>query len=142
MKAFLCLAALTVFCSFGAVAQCPDEQVPDNSEILATRKFEFSRPVEASATIVASSFRTAWDLKGSEAPAVSIFLDGKYNQDLLFFSGTKDILSDTKSFHYEVFLGTVDKGEHTIIVVLNRKRSASRIGNVAITDIQLGATSL
>src|SRR5260221_10666244 len=105
-----------LFGAFSAFAQCPEEPILDKADILAAKKVSLVQAAEVSLSITASSPHTSWKQKGSEATAVTIFVDGKYDQDLLLFAGQGLSGDRSKGFSYEIFLGDLGKGGHNIEV--------------------------
>jgi hypothetical protein len=76
-------------------------------------------------TLDANAKGSSWGLKGAESPVLTVFVDGKYNQDLMLFAGAE-------RFTYQISLGKYEKGEHTLVIVLNKTRSALNSKNVKI----------
>jgi hypothetical protein len=126
-----------------AFSECDTEPTIEKvGDVIASEKASLNRTAEVSLTIVASS-QTSWRQKGAEAAAVTVFVDGKYNQDLLLFAGDEGLGADrTKSFNYEVFIGALDKGDHKIEIALNKPHSAQKVGSVTIRGIRIGASSI
>lgn len=56
---------------------------------------------------------------------MTVFVDGKYNQDLILFAGEK-------VFEYQALLGNLGAGDHKISIVLNEARSAPNAKKVKI----------
>src|SRR5262245_1941865 len=103
IKALLFVFFFVCVSCFGSLAQCPDVPVLDRSAILASQEIPIDRAIEASYTLVAPSLGTSWSVKGAESAAVTIFVDGKYNQDLLLFSGTEGSpAGNVKRFEYKI----------------------------------------
>ncbi|HEV8592014.1 MAG TPA: hypothetical protein VGQ55_07925 [Pyrinomonadaceae bacterium] len=136
-----CIVAVAI-----CAAQCDNEPVLDRSKIIATEMTSFSAPVEASLSIKAAAPKTSWRIKGAEAGVITIFLDGKYNQDLILFAdGTGPKFGIGDEGRYSVFLGRVNKGPHRIDIVQNEKYSAPNAGPVLIEDeigLSVGASDL
>jgi hypothetical protein len=84
---------------------------------LPSTAFYVPEAMEVGLAIVARSPGASWGEKGSEASAVSIYVDGIYNQDLLFYGGAGD-------FSYRVMLGRLSRGRHAVSARLNARRSA------------------
>lgn len=137
----LCFAFLCT-----AVGQCEPEPVLDKGKIIATETTSFSRAVEASLSIKAAVPKASWKTKGAEAAVLTIFVDGKYNQDLILFAdGTGPSFGVGDQGRYSVFIGSLDKGPHRVDIVLNEKYSAPNGGPVIIEDeigISVGASDL
>lgn len=115
---FSLLLLLVIFSSLAnrTAATQRKSQLP---EPLATQTFNLTNEMEVGLEIQARSPGASWALEGAEAAALLIFVDGTYNQDLLFWAGDE-------SFAYRVMLGHLKKGKHTVSVKLNPPRSASR----------------
>jgi len=73
---------------------------------------------EALLDLTASAPGTDWAKKGSESAVVTVKLDGAYNQDVVLFAGEQ-------SFTYQLALGTLSAGQHTVEVAFNKKKSPS-----------------
>lgn len=115
-------------------AGCEDEPAIENTgKILKEIKIEkrrigkISEPKanEIGLFVKASVKDAAWQNAGAEAAVLTIFVDGKYNQDAMLFAGEK-------VFEYRMLLGKFDADEHNITIVLNRKHSAPKALNVRI----------
>ncbi|HJQ29921.1 MAG TPA: hypothetical protein VJ827_11315 [Rubrobacter sp.] len=57
-----------------------------------------------------------WGKSGSESAVVTVTLDGKYNQDVVLFEGEQ-------RFTYQLALGTIKAGRHTVEVASNPEKS-------------------
>ena len=66
-----------------------------------------------------------WMVKNAEAAVLTVFVDGKYNQDVILFAGAK-------KFNYRASLGKFETGEHTLSIVLNEARSAPNAKQVKL----------
>lgn len=91
----------------------PRQQTP-----LASQAFDLMEETEVGLEIEARSPGASWSRRGAEAAALSILVDGEYNQDLLLWAGDE-------LFTYRVLLGRLAKGKHTVSVALNSARSAA-----------------
>lgn len=118
-------------------ANCEVEPTVENTgKILKEIKIEKRRDAktlepdtnEIGLFIKASVKNASWQKSGSEAAVLTIFVDGKYNQDAILFAGEK-------VFEYQLLLGKFDSGEHKITIVLNQKHSAPNVSNVRINSI-------
>jgi hypothetical protein len=101
---------------------------------LATRTFEIRETAEMGLDIKASSPGASWSRTGAEAAALLIEVDGTYNQDLFLWAGEKP-------FVYRVTLGRLERGPHTVVVRLNRPRSAPGATSAVVSSLieqQLG----
>jgi hypothetical protein len=125
-------------------SQCESEPIADKiGYVIATEKVALNGPTEISMKITASSHQTSWRKQGSEAAALTVFVDGKYNQDILLFVGEENLPAEkAKSFDYRIFVGELGKGDHKIEIVLNKPHSAQKIGIVTIRDVQVYMASL
>lgn len=71
---------------------------------------------EALLDLTASASGTDWGKSGSESAVVTVTLDGKYNQDVVLFAGEQ-------RFTYQLALGTVSAGRHTVEIAFNPVKS-------------------
>ena len=71
---------------------------------------------EAKLAITASAPGTDWGTAGSESAVLSVWLDGRWSQDVVLFAGAE-------SFTYEVALGHVARGRHRVEVVFDPAKS-------------------
>src|SRR4051812_4499394 len=78
--------------------------------------FTAKQPGEARLTLNALAPGTDWGTAGSESAVVRIELDGHYNQDVVLFEGAR-------AFDYEVSLGPVERGRHTVTATFDREKS-------------------
>ncbi len=88
------------------------------TEPLACETFSLSEEAEVGLEIEARSPGASWKIKGAEAAALRIAVDGEYRQDLLMWAGDEP-------FTYRVLLGRMPQGNHTVSVTLDRARSAA-----------------
>lgn len=107
----------------------PKFAISDKSIIKSTQ-FTVDEPSEVNLTVAAKAAGSSWLKKGVEAPVVTIFINGEYNQDVIMFAGEND-----RAFPYKIALGELGKGRHTLSITLNRDRSAPKIGEVAISSL-------
>lgn len=96
---------------------------------LAATKIELSETSEVGLEINARSPNASWGREGAEAAAVTIDVDGKYQQDLLLWAGA-DVYS------YRVSLGRLAAGEHQVSINHNAARSARRASRAAIESLR------
>src|SRR6266545_4061455 len=85
---------------------------------LAAETFNLTEAMEVGLEIQARSPGASWARKGAEAAALSISVDGVYNQDLLLWAGDE-------LFPYRVMLGRFSKGRHTVSMAINLPRCAA-----------------
>ena len=84
-------------------------------------RFELDTPGEVIAEITASAPSTSWERSGAEAAVATVYVDGRYNQDLILFQGSQP-------WTYRVFLGPLEAGTHGVRVVQNSRWSAPGAG--------------
>ena len=97
---------------------------------LLEKKFNVTVESEALLDLVASAPGTSWVEKGSEAAVATIFVDDRYNQDVILFAGAT-------RFSYRVMLGRMSTGEHALRVEFNRKQSAAKASTIKIEDTKI-----
>jgi len=92
----------------------------------------FTAPAESEALLDLTAFApgTSWRERGAEAAVVTIYVDGKYHQDVILFAGTRE-------FTYQLMLGRVGPGEHSLRIEFNRKQSAAKATSVKIGDAKI-----
>lgn len=114
------LVLLTAVCVPSAArAQNPcAPAVPQSSTTLAVETIELKDDMEIAVMIEARSPGASWARKGSEAAALVVMVDGAYNQDVLLWAGDR-------FYEYQIMLGRLSKGRHTVSVALNEARSAA-----------------
>src|SRR5262249_35677655 len=104
------------------------------SAISAQTLFEksFSAPYESEALLdlTASAPGTSWRERGGEAAVAAIYVDGRYHQDVILFAGGRD-------FTYQLMLGRVAPGEHSLRIEFNRKQSAPKATTMNIRDAKI-----
>ena len=128
------LIILLVLCSSNIFAVCETEPtIETTGKILKELKVkkslagtgDKSAEAEIGLFIKASVKNSSWKIKGSEAAVLTVFVDGKYNQDVLLFAGRE-------TFEYQMLLGKFDRTDHRVTIVLNQKHSAPNAMNVNI----------
>lgn len=96
---------------------------------LASQTIGMGTEAEVGLEIHARSVGASWAIKGAEAAALLIAVDGQYNQDLLLWAGDQP-------FTYRVMLGRLSKGKHEVAVTLNPARSAPAAQRVEILALR------
>ncbi len=115
---FLVVFALSVF------AQCETEPtIEKTGKILVQKKLSLKSANLVNLNIEANAEGTSWATKGAESDALTIFVDGKYNQDILLFAGAE-------KFNYQILLGQLDAGNHLVSIVLNKSHSVKQTAKV------------
>ena len=140
MKNLLTAILFIAFLSFEVSAHEVSAQCEIEPTIAATGKVlrelkvtkQADTPAEFTLTLKASSAGASWQIKGAEAAILTVFVDGKYNQDSILFAGAK-------TFEYRMPLGKLDAGEHIISLVLNEARSAPNARRVKIGSAFIAA---
>jgi hypothetical protein len=140
MKNLIFATFFVAYLQMSAFAQCATEPTPsDVGKILKTENLTLAESCnrsacEVSLTVVASASGVSWEQRGAQAAALTIFVDGKYNQDLFLFAGAE-------KFSYRIALGKLAAGKHEIAVAHNKARSA--VGkSIEIYSILPGVFSL
>lgn len=115
---------------FGVYAQCkPAPTITATGKILKElvikKAKSNSAETEPGLRVKASVKGASWQTKGAEAAVITVFVDGKYNQDVILFAGAE-------SFEYQMLLGKFNFDEHKITLVHNNARSAPNAGSVKI----------
>ncbi|MEP6925038.1 MAG: hypothetical protein ABI954_11285, partial [Pyrinomonadaceae bacterium] len=131
------VTTIVLLIKLSVFSQCEAEPTLEKTgAVLKTFSFGLSNSaVENSLTIYASVTDGSWAKAGAEAAVVTVFVDGKYNQDVILFAGPKN-------FSYELELGELGQGAHTITVVLNEAHSAANAKQVKVYALSPGAMSL
>ncbi len=130
MKKIILQFLFILLCSNVVFAVCDQEPKIENAgKILKELKIRKNRGKSAESeiglSVEASVKGASWEKKDSEAAVLTVFVDGKYNQDVILFAGEN-------LFEYQMFLGKHDGNEHKITIVLNKERSAPNAQNVRI----------
>jgi hypothetical protein len=101
-----------------------------SAQTLLEKKFSASAKSEALLDLTASAPGTSWRERGAEAAVATIYVDGQYHQDVILFAGARE-------FTYQLMLGRVGPGEHSLRVDFNRKQSAAKAMSVKIGDAKI-----
>jgi hypothetical protein len=100
------------------------------AQTLREKPFQMKTEAEVLLDLTASAPHTSWAEAGSEAAVASVFVDGRYNQDVFLFAGAR-------LFTYRLILGRFHAGEHTLRVDFNRNRSAAKATAINIQDAKI-----
>ncbi|MEK6320853.1 MAG: hypothetical protein AABN33_04125 [Acidobacteriota bacterium] len=100
------------------------------AQSLLEKRFRVETEAEVLLDLTAAGPHTSWGEAGSEAAVATVFVDGRYNQDIFLFAGARP-------FTYQVMLGHLQPGEHALRVAFNRKRSASKATTIEIHDAKI-----
>ncbi|MBA3600212.1 MAG: hypothetical protein H0W45_03085 [Acidobacteria bacterium] len=146
MKNLFRLILLIFFVAPTTVAQCEKEPtIEGTGKIIGAKKFSVpfktnvaskmlfkmigalteGRENEMFLSFDASVTGANWMVKNAEAAVLTVFVDGKYNQDVILFAGAK-------KFNYRASLGKFEPGEHTLSIALNEARSAPNAKQVKL----------
>lgn len=137
MKTIILILLGAVFLTTNIFAACIDEpKIENTGQILKEINIKKSRAGntnesgerEIFLSIEASVVGASWQKIGAEAAVLTVFVDGKYNQDAVLFAGEN-------FFEYQLLLGKYSPNEHKITIVLNEKHSAQNASNVRIKSI-------
>lgn len=101
-----------------------------SAQTLLEKKFSASAEAEVLLDLTASAPGTSWRERGAEAAVATIYVDGRYHQDVILFAGARE-------FTYQLMLGRVGPGEHSLRVEFNRKQSAAKATSVKIGDAKI-----
>ena len=96
---------------------------------LSSRELTLSKEAEVELEIEARSLGASWAIKGAEAAALLLEVDGQYNQDLILWAGDSP-------FVYRVLLGRLAAGRHQISVKMNPARSAAGAQKAAVLSLR------
>ncbi|HEU0178706.1 MAG TPA: hypothetical protein VFV58_30960 [Blastocatellia bacterium] len=101
-----------------------------SAQTLLEKRFSATAESEALLDLTASAPGTSWRERGAEAAVVTIYVDGQYHQDVILFAGAQE-------FTYQLMLGRVEPGEHSLRIEFNRKESAAKATSVKIGDAKI-----
>ncbi len=105
-----------------------------HAETLLERSFRVDVESEVWAELHARVPGAQWGERGREAATLTLFLNGRYHQDVILFAGES-------SFRYSVHLGRVRPGTHAVRVVWNRQHSAPQVLSPILEDLALHPVS-
>ena len=114
-------------------AQCEAPTLEKTGKIISSKIFEIGSKTSQNEMILAleaAAKNSSWEVKGAESAVLTIFIDGKYNQDVFLFSGAE-------KFAYKLILGKFSDGTHKITIFLNNERSAKNIAEVKIYSLNI-----
>ncbi len=125
------------------LAQCESEPKFEKADLLVRQDFRLNSPTETWLTIDARVFGASWEKKGTEAAVLTIFINGKYNQDVILYAGEESLSGEKKVQHeYEVFLGELTAGNNEIAVTLNKAQTPAAVKDVVVSSISPLSASL
>ena len=99
---------------------------------LATAELDADKPGEAKLVVTASTPGADWGTAGKESALLEVQVDGKYVTNLVTFNGATPL-------DYELALGKVSAGKHTITVTLDAAKSPVKDAVVSALKPSLAA---
>ncbi|MFV0387252.1 MAG: hypothetical protein ACK5NT_00735 [Pyrinomonadaceae bacterium] len=123
---------LILFCS-NLSAQCLEPQRDEFGNAIAVKRFTVSpTKTDAEHVLALSAFAkgTSWKKPNAEAAVLTVFIDGKYNQDIVLYNGDR-------IFDYKMLLGRVASGSHLVEIISNPKRSAPTNAKATIRSLNI-----
>jgi len=122
LLAFFLIPYMTTLVS----AQCKNKpKLQATGKVIKKLALNQKEASETGLSINATVNGASWHKKGAEAAVITVFVNGKYNQDVILFAGSQ-------SFEYKIILGRLEAGNHEISLVLNEARSAPNARRVTI----------
>jgi hypothetical protein len=112
-------AVLAALCALALLAPAVAEAHQDRVS------FRAPGAAEAKLAVTASAPRTDWGRAGSESAVLSVWLDGRWSQDIVLFAGAE-------RFTYEVALGPVARGRHRVEVGFDPAKSPAGARRVRV----------
>ncbi len=101
-----------------------------SAQTLLEKRFTATAESEALLDLTASAPGTSWRETGAEAAVATIYVDGRYHQDVVLFAGARE-------FTYQLMLGRVARGDHSLRVEFNRKQSAPKATTIQIREAKV-----
>jgi len=114
----------------GSLLSVPASSPRMRAETLLERSFRVEGESEVWAELHARVPGARWGERGREAATLTLFLNGRYHQDVILFAGES-------SFRYSVHVGRVRPGTHTVRIVWNRRHSAPHVSSPILEDFVL-----
>src|SRR6202140_247330 len=101
-----------------------------SAQKLVEKPFHVETEAEVLLDLTAAAPHTSWGEKDSEAAVATVFVDGRYHQDIILFAGER-------FFTYPVLLGHMKPGDHALRVEFNRIQSAQKAATIEIRDAKI-----
>ena len=95
---------------------------------LKTVSFEVAQDAEVAASLKAGCAGCDWGRPGREAAVLRLEVDGKYSQHVFLTRGATPA-------DYDVLLGPLGKGTHSLRVSLDGRASAKAIANAVVSSV-------
>ena len=139
MKNLILMFVCFAFAVSAVFAQCENELTLEKTGAVL-KELQIGKDVlpdgaEIVLEIVASVPSASWERPDAEAAVVTVFVDGKYNQDVMLFAGEN-------SFNYQARLGRLTAAPHKIQIALNNARSAKLTRKVRIEKLNYAGEDL
>jgi hypothetical protein len=103
-------------------------------DAILERTFRFATAGEAVLTLEAGCAACDWGVRGREAAALEVAVDGRYSQHVVLFRG--------ENAAYRLLLGPLPAGDHRLSVTRDAKRSARGAGAVTISRADVEAVAI
>jgi len=101
-----------------------------SAQTLLEKTFRVGAESEALLDLTAAAPGASWVESGKEAAVATLYVDGRYHQDVILFAGSR-------TFTYPVMLGHLAPGNHTLRVEFNRQQSAAKASTIEIKDAKI-----
>jgi hypothetical protein len=101
---------------------------PSGTAVIRTMSFEVAQDAEVVASLKAGCEGCDWGRAGREAAVLRLEVDDAYSQHLFLTRGAA-------AADYNVLLGPLGKGAHSLKISLDRRASARNIANAEVTDV-------
>ncbi|WP_051317280.1 hypothetical protein [Ectobacillus panaciterrae] len=93
-------------------------------------QFNLNEPGEVILDVIASVPNGDWAIRGKESAFVTIYVDGNYNQDFIFYYGAEQFL-------YQRLLGRLEAGEHKITFLFKEEHSSAEIKEACFHKVEV-----
>ena len=100
------------------------------AQTLIEKTFGAKAEAEGVLELKASAPGATWLEKEREAATATIYVDDRYQQDVILFAGGQ-------SFTYRVLIGRLSAGEHRLRVEYNRQQSAAQAPVIKVEDAKV-----
>ncbi len=98
---------------------------PASGQALFEETFQVAAESEAQLDLTAAAPGTSWQESGKEAAVATIFVDGRYHQDIILVGGAQTLT-------YPLMLGRLSPGTHSLRIERNSKQSAAGATTISI----------
>jgi hypothetical protein len=121
------LPLLIICCWLSTAAR--ESEINSSLTELKSLTFVVEKAGEIGLEVEARSPGASWAKPGGECAALLVSLDQKDRLDILLFAGDQ-------SFKYRIALGRLERGKHTVVISLNRDRSAPNAANADVLGVK------